>query len=231
MTWIYIWTSPLKEAILGDYPHFTPTSNTVAYYPLKNDYNDYSGNWYHLSWVNNPWFANIDGVSCLDLSMNGTPTNADRKYLTGTVNWLPQWSSARTNMCWIRWNWYGGWFAWYYGTNADYKADLMTWKLTPISWGSYGFNVDSTITPKLWVWYHVAIAIGSGSQILYVNGVQAWSQSYSINTTGKVLYIGRDYASWSISEYISEMIFENRKWSATEIQNYFNLTKWNYWLS
>ena len=234
--WWVTWVKPmseLKNAYIGEVgiPSYTPTTNTVAYYPLKYDFKDYSWNGNNMVWYNSPQIAKANWVRCLDLSTN-SDTWTNNKYLSTTVWTLPQGNSARTEICWVYYNglWYGA--TWHYWRLANYQSDMMGWNLSPISWGSYGYNVDSNVNAQTWRWYMLAVTASSSSQILYINGQSSWSRSYPINTNWTTLYLWVTMDTWHPwqSLYLSEVIFENRVRTATEISDYYNSHKGLYWL-
>lgn len=218
--WANVTAVPLKNAYIGKViQRYTPTANTVVYYPFVKDFNDYSWNWHDLTISGSPLIWNVWGVTCF--KKNWTESGE------AVISSLPQWSSNRTNMMWVNWNSTTSGSVYWYGQNTNYKWDML-WKNNPISWGSYWYNADTNITATLGRWYFLAVTTSSSpkKQLVYVNGVQSWSSSYTINTTGTTLKI----AGWTGVEWVSEFIIENRAWTAQEIKDFYNATCEEYWL-
>ena len=201
-----------------------PWANTVCYFPLESDFVDVTSNQYTLTWYNWAVIWNLNGVNCLDLTSSGS-------YLEGTVSWLPQWANVRTNMFRVYWTstWskppYQYWQSWLYKWDVIYTNN-------PISWSNYWWTIW-TVSATTWTWYHVAVTIdGSTSQSVYINWQLANSGTEIVNTTWDTLYLWRciwDYTYlWG---YLGDFIVEDRVWTAQEVEDYYNLTKWKYWIS
>jgi hypothetical protein len=163
----------------------------------------------------------VDGVPCLDIT-------ASNSYASWVIATIPQSNSARTNMCWIRWNSSWGYPAWQYWTSGYGKGDVIytnNW----ITWSQYWWALWSYVATP-WVRYHVAVTTSGGAVAVYVNWTQTNSWSTTINTNWTTLYLwhctwDNSYCNW----YIADMIIENITRTATEISDYYNVTKSKYW--
>ncbi len=87
-------------------------------------------------------------------------------------------------------------------------------------------SVGANISPGNW--YHVALTYESGEQVIYVNGVQRASASYSGNlrTNSDPLQIGQDqfYAGRHFSGDIDEVQIFNQTLSSTQVTDLYNET-------
>lgn len=61
--------------------------------------------------------------------------------------------------------------------------------------------------------------------LIYKDGVQFWSTSISGNLKGTA-------TCWFVIEWwtFGQIIIENRAWTAQKVADYYNNSKWNYWL-
>lgn len=245
--WIYKYQTEIKNIYLGENtpkvskvylwdkqvrPHakWEPWANTIAYYPLEIDTNDYSGNNRNLtnswvSFVNNIWWATIpiwywDGW--------------DRAYRTWDYQ-LSAWytislwqKSTRNVMSFIfdmrnnieYWQWMNFITEWWYFKTRQQKS-YNTEEEFNRGWDSNRNHWVLTWTGSVWT--------------VYFNWTQVKQASIanSINTTNwTVLSLWTRY-SWATSPftwYISKMIIENKARTAQEVADYYNKTKSNYWL-
>jgi hypothetical protein len=211
-----------------------PWVNTVAYYPLDstNTVNDLSGNNYTLSGLGYTFWTN-QWVDCV--SMVGTFWQS---YLNNST--IPVWST-RT------------WLAWVYATTANSSQQwvICTWTYysSTIVW-MWVYQNDAYITDWrsfdtkwttniIWWWHNIWFTWTSWWPIyLYVDWVlEATSTNlgrrddtwFTIGAKTKEVWL------WDWSEpytwLISNVIFEDVAWTAQDFADYFDLTKWNYWIS
>ena len=213
-----------------DQSWWQPWVNTIAYYPFSTDFSDQSWNWYDLTWYNSATIWTLNWLSCLDLT-------ASQSYLWTTVSWIPQWWQARTEMFWVKWS-----ALWNYPTHQYGRASFNEWSTiwtnnsNPnwILWSNYWDNILWTWPISVSVWHHVAVVINgswSAGQVMYVDGVAWPDASLTINTQGTTLYIGKNRDNNYLNWYMSNFIIEDKARTAQEISDYFNQTKWDYWIS
>ena len=204
-----------------------PWANTIAYYPLENDVNDHSWNWYNL-----------------------TPTNITYTTLSSwlkvaTFNWS---SSKATTSSFSTYSWNFTTSMWFYWNNITSQLAVMrcnaasdsSWKIRDIhigapnriraimNWGSVetGTNAFTNNT-----WHHMVVTKEWSTWKLYINNSlkSTATVSYNTNTNMALWYrqFGNDrYWKW----YISKFILENKVRTSQEISDYYNLTKSKYWL-
>lgn len=200
-----------------------PWANTVAYYPLTNDFNDYSWNGNNLTGYNSATIWTLSGVTCLDLTPNSS-------YISWTVSNIPQGNQARTNMFWVKWNNIWNYPVYWYGSASSGRWDTV-FSNNNISWSQYGGTVYSDVYEDISNRIHIAITISSSVAKMYVNGTLVSQWTLTINTNWTVLYLGKNawdnaYLVW----YLSRFIVEDKARTAQEIVSYYSLTKWDYWL-
>ena len=205
-----------------------PWVNTVAYYPLTADTNDYSWNNRNLtnSWVtfvNNIWWATVP-VSYYDWS--------SRAYR----NWVEQLNTWYTISFWQKgdtwtfifdlrndneyWQWVCLLAEWWYFKTRQQKSSNTEEEYSRASDNNRNHWV-LTWTGSVWT--------------VYFNWAQVKQASIanSINTSNSDISLWSRYSgnTYSWTGYISEFIVENTARTAQEISDYYNQTKWNYWIS
>lgn len=213
----------LKNAYIGEYR--VPWSNTIAYYPLTADTNDYSWNNRNLtnSWVtfvNNIWWATIpvwywDGW--------------DRAYRT----WDYQLSAWYTISLYQKSTVNNNWFMFDMRSNNEY----WQWVYLKNEWGyfkarqqkSYNTEEEYVRTQDSNRNHWVLTWTGSVWTV-YFNWTQVKQASIanSINTTNWTVLSLWTRFSWNtdiFTWYLSEMIIENKVRTAQEVSDYYNLTK------
>lgn len=223
-----------------------PWANTIAYYPLETDANDYSWNNRHGT---NNWVTFSDGVWVF----NGS------SYVS---LWTWSWTNIQTNMTinvWFKWNW--GWSYdnavigklqyympnqshWYYGITIHEGDWYLCWWY--YNWSDYNYhpmNYRNTgwWSPTTWPvaqankWYNVVITNDGTTKKAYIDWVlYATETANSTNTTTSIdtrigSFVRYNYDSF-FNWNISAVIFEDKTWTDQEISDHYNQTKWNYWL-
>ena len=146
-------------------------------------------------------------------------TQMARCYITGTTTsnyWVVYtWNvsnSGSWQLFWIRIRHDGNWnHPW----TANWKDGISPSSLN-ISW-----------------WTHI-VGVGDWTNhTLYVNWQLVSSNNYSAITSSTGIYIWW-VTSWSDDPYqwyMSNVILESKGRTAQEISDYYNQTKWNYWIS
>lgn len=206
-----------------------PWVNTIAYYPLDstNTVNDLSGNNYTLTNSNVTFWTNA-WVDCASFSSASTR-------LEWAITTIPTWASARTFSWWFYLNWYSN--SWgnifmKYGTDntrQNWYPYIANSSNHYFGLGMYD-DIESTTPCSTWTWYNFVCVYDWTDCILYVNGQQIDSGAKVLNTQLSNLTIwwaGSDY----INGYMSQLIIEDVAWTGTEVSDYYDQTKWNYWIS
>lgn len=221
-----------------------PWDNTVAYYPLESNGNDYSGNNHNLTWTWTPsyttswWTKNV-------LSLNGSTlgkiSSLSWTYGNYTIN---LWIKHNNTNTWQQffWNMNSSWWNTVYfnfnGTSQDASKIDYWYQRRPWWWSTSYATLYWTTNRSANTWYNVCITATPSSVILYVN----WNQVASTSTNGTVILDSWGNAIWwrwnwmsnrnenFVNWYMSEFILENKTWTAAQISDYYNSTKSKYWL-
>ena len=241
---VYIWTSGvLKNDYIGERKPFTPWADTVAYYPFNWNMNDSSWNNRNLSvaqWTFTYWA----------LSWWAKYVQTNFNSYSSQISNFPLNSNSATISFWMSFVY---WTAWNWNTSSTYWASVfdLVWSnnvLRPVLswlynsslryWFWYINTVNQTefYVPSVsesWHlytivcnWWTASIYIDWALRKTWTYTVQNW-YGFILNTVAWNSTQKRDYSS---RDKLSELIFENRQWTAQEISNYYNLTKSNYWL-
>lgn len=107
-------------------------------------------------------------------------------------------------------------------------------------WASMGqANLTWNYTQPIWEWHHIVMT----QDWTYLNVYVDWQQLPSTVTNSKwfntnwwnqlcIWWLARWTQSYSkLDWWLSNVIIESEAWTAQEISDYFNLTKWDYWIS
>lgn len=227
LTWMYIWQQKIRPK------GWKPWVNTIAYYPLDstNTVDDLSWNNLTLTgwWTYQFW--TYGWVDCCSIS-NG--------YFTANHSW----SWDITILAWCNQQWQPandtGVIAMTYDTGHPvsqiwYNKESNRPNYDPDGWiygyaERWGLDYTTNYHNSTNQWYLVACTRDWSSINLYINWVlektwtiSSWTWAYS------QLGVSRDIRSmvW----YVSNVIFEDKIRTAQEISDYYNQTKWNYWIS
>jgi len=210
-----------------------PTSDTVAYFPLKWNYNEWS--WKTVT-TTISWTLSFARDSVLNLDY----LNCSSAWWFYTSNLWTQWNI--TLSWWCKPNWNNAWMelfaVWYNTSTLTHIWWWISWWSNPWKWA---FSFSSASTDKISSltrtneWHHFVITynISTRAWTLFVDGVQLLSVTFSDwSISSNVLVIGWRYRNdfqeaWNW--WVSRVIYEKRIWSATDILNYYNKTKKYYW--
>ena len=236
---VYVWDKQVRPARPRK-----PTSNTIVYYEFNNNLQDSINNSHPLSltqWTAQYWTIWMRKCFTFDWST----------YLSATPMIPSAWPF--TISCWCLWatkniSW-NVWQAYYQqaylvtgSENVIWTAISMyerTWTLR--SWWKWIWDLDTWYSLSINTWYNIVFTYISWTLKIYVNWTLVSTQSRTINThTPDYFWVWRrwEYASWTawsnvlVANWwkVSELFAENKTWTATEVLDYYNLTKSNYWL-
>lgn len=205
---IYVGTNQVRPA----YWNYTPTSNTLVYYPFKEDMNDYSWNNKNLS-IDSGTVSYADNKITISNALRGST-------ILNGVSW------AFTISFWTVWN-----------GNAIYDADSW-W---PQWYNTARWNWDywwNAIINNSWRRAGNTTAAGTASDFVLLTVVYNWSQflAYLNGTQTGTVTNCTGNIKWTATQFIIEwwtwgqVIIERWAWSASEVLDYYNNSKWNYWL-
>ena len=210
----------------------TPWANTVAYYPLTANANDYSWNGYNatnyyatFSETNGGYFWTVES----------------RLQLPSMTIW-----QTFTISCWVKLpNWQPQWYKEldiYFDRSGSYRNLLFScvenWFYC-YNWNNATSHSAKTVSATFWTWWNNIILSKNGtSYSIYKNWVllETFTSSYNIsipwwNNTVYIWHSSNDTAEYSEQWYIKDYIIENKARTADEISDYYNQTKWDYWIS
>lgn len=214
-----------------------PWPNTVLYFPLTSDAVDtiawvsLSNWWWTVSYVNPSWL----NISCAYFS------SAWYLYKNTATSQLPTWASVRTISGWAYFesgsrSWIANYWSWANNQMCSlnvYESGISYgWRFTQR--GSWSTRWS---TQPLNTWTNVVLTYDWSNIVWYLNWVQDNSWTYTINTSNSNLYLWVDMSSnmggvsWWLQGYLSQVIIEDKCWTAQEVEDYYNLTKWDYWIS
>lgn len=212
-------------------PGWQPWADTLAYYPLTSQttVNDMSGNWYNLTNHNSTSFWTYNGVDCAYFD-----NNSYQGLYINSWNLFDTYSSRTFSLRINRWT---NAFVYYPRLLAD-AWDIMTWCTN--SWvflvsRPYEDHTGFTIPQSQWM--HIVMTHDDNTHwSIYKN----WElyDSYSLtrvtDTWKLMIWIPHSNVSdsgdcWNWN--ISELIIENKVRTAQEVGDYYDQTKWNYWIS
>ena len=220
-------------------PWWQPWVNTVAYYPLTatSTTSDLSWNNYTLSWNGTYSFGDYAGVSCCYINVGSFSANITSvtasDWITESIwyyeentpindNWLvmsfitntSEWGGSINWIDRAKWRpWWKQWFIWLIddGLNASTSGYSVTWG----------------------TWYHLCYTYSGSTMSLYVNWTLVWTATKTDNKDTKwCVVLSRSVdLDRGIRGYVSNAIFEDKARTAQEVSDYFDLTKWDYWIS
>lgn len=222
--------TPKKIYIRVDQQWWQPWANTVAYYPLasQNTLKDESGNWYDLTNSGTILYDTYNWVSCVKFNQTWSMN-------VSNVNKLPSWNSAFTVSYWIYPNslsessWESN--AFFIGTSSNQRWWLV-YALSPIGISVWGTAFQSTTNATLSTWQNIIVTQNWNLFNLYLNWNFLKSWTMALNMSTKTIRLGGSlnpntyWYRWGMSNFI----IEDKERTAQEITDYYNLTKWNYWL-
>lgn len=218
---------PIINLIYNAPREWKPWANTLAYYPLKEDVLDHSGNWNNGSWNPNSF---ADGVANYSWNSTTLPTSLVSSWTRTVSVWLNgAWPYDKiVAVLWQHTNvdyWFNIWF------NRNAWGTYYNWVLQWPQGSGTVYNYLEALPSQL-TWWHYVVAQRDISKIyIYVDGVFKWEDTYSwLSNNTFYLWYDHWYAGWAWTGKVSELIFEDKIWTADEITDYYNQTKSNYWL-
>lgn len=209
----------------------TPWANTVLYFPLTSDAVDIVNN-ISLTSSGTTNYTTVWWVTSANFTRDNCLYNAN-------VSWLPQWDVAKTISLWAYITAWFVWWAWIvlYGTDAAWKVFWLSWysnsnDIILTKW----WSVSSEYTPTRNVWSNYIFTYSpENKRVLYVNGTAVVTWSETAPTEWTKFYIGAnidsELARLGYKWNLSNVILENKERTAQEVSDYYNQTKWDYWVS
>ena len=225
---------PIINMVYKKKKWWKPWANTIAYYPLKWNLNDYSGNGYNA--ISTTWtitypdneYANFSAAYAIfpNWYSNWTIT-ADITISVWVKDITPYWWEANIFGFWMDLDWWWWWIILRADANnpSSYLALTYTWNKL------YQTSAYSTTS---WVWHHLAVVVSCTNSYLklYIDWVlketKSWTNSLRASGKSSIWQLGN--YSHRLNGNVSELINERIAWGDTDVANYYNQTKANYWL-
>lgn len=218
------------NTVYGGEPKWKPWANTLAYYPLDWSLNDESWNWLNLtsswlswetlsSWrkvasVTGTWYLEKTNPNFWDMAFDWTISS----YINQTVS-KSSWAYWTIIMKWTN------------ATNQDIEL-VVNW-VSLYCW-VYGWGMITYWNISMNTFYHAVMTYNKSTWKMkfYVNWTYVWESSFtlSISSTSNFRMWYATHNNNPRTWQIWETIVESKEWTATEVANYFNQTKSNYWL-
>lgn len=198
-----------------------PNEHTLAYYPLTEDFRDYSGNNHDLTnWT--AIISSVNWVACAYSNWWNKYWNDNLWTTTQPFTVSIRWKKNANNNDWAsyRWCWNNSnnQSAWMWINNSWV---LMIWRRN---------NDTSTWVAVDTDWHHVVLTFDWTKARVYfdANKVYEWDYSYSISAKPNRLFSnGWD---WSLLNwYVRENIYEDVVWSDMQVVRYYNNTCSIFW--
>lgn len=223
-------------------PTWNPWANTLVYLPLNWDALDQSGNsrdgtlpntwnysWEYINWVswekcfysystaawNNTnwiyWTYDATAIGSNDVTIS---VWLKSKTITDTTwYWLGTETESWPHWMWI---WLTPW-SWTYLMIIRFYDDPYTSWTYDNNRHNYIITYNDTNKSKMYVdWVNVPMTTNANASFdITSNRFQLWCMRWN---------------SGGSQAYFSRWIIENKERTATEALDYYNLTKWNYWL-
>ena len=223
---IYQWTNLVR-------PVWKPNANTIAYYPLDTNFNDYMWNYNMATKAGSPSITTLNWVKCC--YFNGSSDIGN--------------DNLHTNTIWANFT-----LSWWVNIPANKELALFTCMTTSLWWRTICYNTEwnitlsrlsssNTVTIKddtpipASTWTHICTISDNGTFKLYQNWVLAHTQTVNpwLNTNWLARIWGNNYNEWAWDRwfstwYASRVIIENKVRTAQEVDLYYRTTKSNYWL-
>lgn len=214
-----------------------PWANTLAYYPLTSvsTTSDLSWNNYDLTNDWNTQFWTYAGVDCAYINFNW------RTALSNSTLWGQIWTNAPfTYSAWVN--------SMYVNSERGILSCYKSWAwdedraITIMNDGKIRFYINSggahfayTSSISANTWYYIVGTLDWTDMKVYLNAVlsETTASWYTTDTSSMAFAIWTKHPSQSnaFEWYVSDVIIENKARTAQEIEDYYNQTKFLYWIS
>jgi len=235
--WVYLYQNnselAMKNAYIGEYR--VPGENTIAYYKLDGNANDYlwnynwTWNWTSAyktlsSWIQVAYFPETNALSYITSSCTVLPSTISfwmqkELFYPTVTEWVQLIGQANSET----WNWQLRW-----DCHANSNRFVLEWgwgyiwSALPNFWNTDWHNVVITIQPWDVKVYYDANLYGASSRTLYANwNLFIGGNNFGANGTNKR----------EMNGCMSEVILENKARTVQQLVNYYNSTKNLYWIS
>lgn len=233
---IKIWTADIKRITMR--PNGTekqirpawwqPWANTIAYYKFDWNLNDSSGNGRNLSIAVGTFTYGTESWWAKYVYM---PKNS----YTNNFTTMPYNSASYNISFWAKRVWsVTSWVVVDFHTGNNYfprsilQNSVISFVVSRTTPFPSGFDTAQ--------WHYYCLSISNNSATCYIDWSYYWTGA--LNSYNNNLPYFRMNTAWYADNYnsnswngnLSELIIESVPRTAQEISDYYNLTKWNYWL-
>jgi hypothetical protein len=222
---------PIINMVYKKKQGWKPWANTIAYYPLTANANDYSGNGYNATnyggtFSEENWCYFWIAASRLVLpSMTIWQTFTISAWIK-LPNWQPTWN--------LELDIYREWE--YSYRNIFYSC--VAWWIACHTWNNGTSSNAKTVSATFWTWWNnIILSKNWTSYSIYQNGVllETFSSAYNISipwwsTPTNIWHDVNSTSEYSAFWYIKDHIIEDKARTAQEVADYYNSTKSNYGL-
>lgn len=205
-----------------------PWSNTIAYFPFKDDVLDHSWNWNVLSNTQylskqSLWYKWQFSQWQTWLWINAVFTNSQWNAKFISVWYKVDSASWNSNLLSI-WKY---WSAWY--NPSHWRSDL-SWKIAIFTNSSWTIGA-STNWMSFNARHHLTIWYDWSKVLISKDWVQTTLYNWSWYNFWNDIVIVWWWNNTNMVAYVSNFICESVCWTAQEVQDYYNNTKSLYWIS
>lgn len=215
---VYIWTTDLYKAYIGEKPTWKPWSSVIAWFPFQNDLLDHSWNNHNRS----SW-----GWTLANNMVTTTSTLSQNSLITTSQNFtLAVWADfSKTTAT----NWYA-----YISPiwNADWPTCWFWIRRTTNEFAWFKTSSWYTFTSSLSTSIHCLVLTRDGSTWkAYADWTLIWTKTVSWNLqSSSVARIGSsNWYSYSVTCW--NVVVDSVARTADDVADYYNNTKDLYWLS
>lgn len=222
----------LKNAYIGEKPWWKPWANTLLYYPLTENLADASGHWntWTMTWTCS--FNSSTGIHVTWKSSN-------------YVTWMSIWVNARNTFTlnvWCKYDSVASWVQTLWGNSSNtqnyqaMKEELVSWDGLYIWCSVWSTNVWGKVgeTSVATTFHNICVIANWTTYKFYFNGVlkKQTTNSGSVNNywTMNLWYDNYYTSGRAANGYIKDYIVESVARTEQEVLDYYNWTKWDYWL-
>lgn len=205
-----------------------PWANTLVYLPFTEDLLDHSWNWVTFT----QWWTNLSIVNWV-ADFDGGYLYKNASYwlssLPATVSiWIyPTQLSSTWETSIINSHIYQGGYNWWWSilnNNRQISLECLPW------------NTIFTSSIDLNKWHYLTYVLKSSGSDLYLNGqkigtTNSWLALRDRLAIGTAWWTSSDFWVHLFNWKMSQIIIEDKSRTAQEIADYYNLTKWDYWIS
>ena len=229
LTWVYIGQTKVRPSGWG---WWQPWANTLAYYPLTSTttVNDMSGNNKNMT---NNWsvtFGNVLWVDCATFSWSNYLNKGESLFT---------WSATFTVNLWYKktWNYDNHTNLFTIGTSNG-KNNFLIWgypswdKINHLMLWWWDNDRDTLYIVPSNTWINIIVTHSWWAVNVYINGnlQYTWTVDYNIQSWYTWVWCSPTNSTPMIWN-MSNLIIESSQRTSQEASDYYNLTKWNYWIS